>query len=71
MTVEERIQDHEDRIRSLEKQRATDERLLALEKDVGNLKITVARLAVIYGVISALGSAFGAGLVTLVLRGLL
>lgn len=69
MTTEDRIRDHEHRIRALESQRATDKRLLALERDVGALKITVAKLAVVYGAISAVGSAVGAGIVTFLFRG--
>lgn len=71
MTLEDRVRDHEERLRALESQRVTDQRLQNLEQDVGQLKITVARLAVIYGAISTVGSAFGAGIVTLLLRGVL
>lgn len=69
MTEAEQLRDHEMRIRGLEAQRVTDARLQSLESDVGGLKVTVARLAVIYGAISALGSAGGSALAAWLLRG--
>lgn len=64
----ERWQDHEDRLRSLERERVTDKRLGSLEDRVHALEITAAKAVVVVGAVSFVASAAASALVGLAIR---
>lgn len=64
------LRDHEERIRSLERERVTDQRLSAIEKRVHALELTAAKAVVVMGAVSFMASAVASGLVALVFNAL-